>query len=72
MPVLSTTQALEALGLNVVTEPAQGALGQPQVRARATRDESVVAITLRDTTDDALDALYKSVTMPARRTRPRR
>lgn len=68
--VLSSTQALALLGVSVETEPAQGALGQPQVRARAIRDTSVVAVTMRDTTDEAVDALYRSVSQPpARRTR---
>lgn len=70
MPILSATQALALLGVSVEVEPAVGAMGQAQVRARATRDDSVVAVTMRDSEDEAITALYKSVSQPpARRTR---
>jgi hypothetical protein len=62
MGVLNATQALALLGVSVESEPAQGARGQAQVRARA----------IRDTDDEARDALYRSVSQPpARRTRNR-
>jgi hypothetical protein len=71
--VLSPEQALALLGVAVETEPAQGALGQAQVRARGTREGQVVAVTLRDNEGDAITALYNSVSQaPARRTRTRR
>jgi len=71
--VLNATQALEALGVSVTSERATGAMGQPQVRARAIRDSKVIAVTLRDTDDEARDALFRSVSQPpARRTRRRR
>lgn len=73
MNVLNPTQALAALGLRVEVESAQGARGQAQVRARAFRDTEHVAVTLRDTEGEAVEALYRSVTQPpARRTRQRR
>ena len=69
--VLVPAQALVALGYEVEVEHgARGALGQSQVRARAIRDNSVVAVTMRDFEDEAIDALYRSVSQPpARRTR---
>lgn len=68
--VLNAEQALALLGVSVETEPAQSALGKPQVRARAIRDTTVVAVTMRDTEDEAVNALYRSVSQPpARRTR---
>jgi hypothetical protein len=72
MGVLNATQALALLGVSVEVEPAQGARGQAQVRARAIRDTQVVAVTMRDTDEEARDALYRSVSQPpARRTRNR-
>jgi hypothetical protein len=72
MPVLTATQALTLMGVSVEVEPALSALGKTQVRARAIRDTSVVAVTMRDTEDEAITALYKSVSQPAsRRTRNR-
>ena len=68
--VLTPEQGLALLGVSVMTEPAIGALRQPQVRAIAIRDNSVVAVTMRDTEGEAVTALYKSVSQPpARRTR---
>lgn len=69
MPVLTTAQALAALGLTVQVNEAIGARGQEQAEARAIRNDVLVAVTLRDSADEAVEALYKSVTMPARRTR---
>jgi len=69
--VLNPVQALEALGITVTVEPSVGALGQPQAKATAVRDNKVVAVTLRDDESDAVDALVQSITAPepARRTR---
>ncbi len=71
MNVLTPVLALEALGLTTTVEDATGALGQAQKQARAFRDGTLVAVTMRNTEDEAIDALFRNVTQPARRTQRR-
>ena len=64
--VLNATQALNALGLTVDVRQSDPNKG---VTASAYRDGKVVAVTLRNTEGEAVEALYQNVAdYPARRT----